>query len=117
MDRGIRECIIESNSSRIAESITSPSEYESSSKSFQRACPPASFPNILSRNLIVIAAKILLSFSSLIMRTFAHLAISSRDESTSKELGIERDLRQLYIPENYRSGCYKLAFQIMYFKS
>ena len=25
------------------------------------------------------------------------------DESTSKELDIERDLRQLYIPDNYKS--------------
>ena len=33
------------------------------------------------------------------------------------ELGIERDLRRLYILANYKSKHYKLAFLILYFKS
>ena len=39
------------------------------------------------------------------------------DESTSRELDIERDLRQLYIPDNYKFKYYKPAFLILYSKS
>ena len=38
------------------------------------------------------------------------------DDSTSEELNIERDLRQLYIPDNHKSKHYKFAFLILYFK-
>ena len=34
-----------------------------------------------------------------------------------KNLAFERDLRQLYIPNNYKFKHYKLVFLILYFKS